>query len=226
VKPDFIQALSVFALASFFTPLFIVIMKKLWNDPFFMIFATYWAIGGVVSATDFLSFIPKETKQTIGAVYNMLDIPIILTILYYTTTSLQVRKFTGAAFIFFVVLDISGIIIKGVNYDALKYTLGTGIALVLIVVIWEIVRYLQKVEHNNRQNAKVFIYAALLFEYATFILIYIFDYFVNEPHHNDIYFIYYISTLVAILIASCGYLLFKKYKREKPVKNEIKIDIL
>jgi hypothetical protein len=226
VKPDLVQILSVAALASFFTPLFIVLFRRLWKDRFFMIFAGYWAIGGLISVTDFIPSITKDTLRTIGAVYNMLDIPIILAILYYTTTSLMIRRFTGMAFIFFVILEVISIISKGVNYEALKYTLGTGIALVLIVVAWEIIRYLQKVEHNNRQNAKIFIYAALLFEYGTFVLIYIFDYFVAGADHYDIYFIYYISTLVAILIASCGYLLYRKYTREEPLKNEVKIDII
>ncbi len=95
----------------------------------------------------------------------------------------------------------------------MKYALGTGIVLVLVPVVWETIRYLQKIEHSNRQTAKIFIYAALLFEYATFIVIYIFDYFVESADTQDSFLVYYLSTLVAIFIASCGYLLFKKYEK-------------
>lgn len=195
-----------------------------------MFFATYWAVGGIISLTDFIPSLPETTKQTIGAVYNMLDVPTVLAILYYTSTSLMLRKFTSVAFVFYMIMQIFSVVIKGVNYNALKYTLGSGIALVLIVLTWEIVRYLQKVEHNNRQNAKVLIYAALLFEYATFILVYVFDYFTDKQFYElqkkDIHLIYYISTLVGIIIACCGYLLYKKYKKEEPLRNEINIDII
>lgn len=85
--------------------------------------------------------------------------------------------------------------------------------MVLFIVAVEIVRYMQIMEHSNRQNAKMFIYAAVLFEYATFIVIYIFDYFVDTSNRTESFLIYYISTLGAILIASCGYLIFRKYER-------------
>lgn len=226
MKTDFVKILSVVAVCSFFAPMVILLLRKLWQDTFFMMFAGYWAVGGLISITDFIPSLTLRNRQTIGIVYNMLDIPFILLILYYTTTSLIIKKFTWVAFLFFVIIETISIYLKGFTNGALKYTLGTGIALVLIIVIWEIVRFLKKVEHNNRQNAKVFIYAALLFEYGTFVLIYIFDYFVTGAHHNDIYFIYYTSTVMAILIASCGYLLYRKYTREEPLKNEVQINII
>jgi hypothetical protein len=230
LKPVFNQILSVAAVASFFVPLLIVILKKLLRDPFFVSFAIYWALSGFIALTDFIPDLPKGARQTIGAVYNMLDIPIVLSILYYTSTSVLVKRFTSVGLVCYIILETISVIMKGVNYEALKYPLGTGLALVLIVITWEIIRYLQKMEHNNRQNAKVLIYAALLFEYASFIVIYIFDYFTDkqsyELQREDIYLIYYISTLVGILIASCGYLLYRKYTKREPLRNEVHINII
>ena len=178
-----------------------------------MLFATYWGIGGLVNMTDVIPGFSKDVTYIIGVFYNMIDIPFILAILCYTTNSILVRKFTSVALLVVTSVVIISLIINGINYDALKYPLGTGIALVLFIVSMEIIRYMQKVEHSNRQNAKMFIYAAVLFEYSTFILIYISDYFMTMEDRKDSFIIYYISTLVAILIASCGYLLFKKYER-------------
>lgn len=208
----------------------IVLVRKLWYEPFFSLFAAYWATGGIVNLIDFVPGLASPTRQTIGAVYNMLDVPVMLAILYFVTSSLRIKRFSAFAFVVYAILELSGIIIKGINYDALKYPLATGIAFVLIVVTWEIARYLQKVEHSNKQNAKALIYAALWFEYATFILIYIFDYFTPKEfydlHRNDIFLIYYISTLVGIGIACCGYLLYQKMTKDEPVKNEININII
>lgn len=207
------QIVSVAAVVSYFIPLLLVLLKKLWNDRFFTLFAAYWTMGGLINITDFIPGFPKEANRTISIIYNILDVPFILAILYYTSNSILVRKFTSMAIIAAGATELIGIVINGLTYDALKYSLGLGIALVLVVVIWEIIRYLQKVEHSNRQNAKVFIYAALLFEYATFIMIYIFDYFVDSNDRDDNFLIYYISSLVALFLASCGYLLFKKYEK-------------
>ncbi|MBA4168082.1 MAG: hypothetical protein H0X41_11175 [Chitinophagaceae bacterium] len=230
MKQVLLEILSVATVLSFFVPLLIVLLKKLLRDPFFMSFAIYWATSGVLGLIDFIPAFPKHISQTIGAVYNMLDIPIVLGILYYTSTSLLVKKFTSIAFIFYVLLEAAGVVIKGVNYEALKYPLATGLALVMIVIGWEIIRYLQKVEHSNRQNAKVLIYAALIFEYACYIVVYIVDYFTTETDYQslkpDMFLIYYISSLIGILIASSGYLIHKKYKKKEPLINEVKIDII
>jgi hypothetical protein len=44
-------------------------------------------------------------------------------------------------------------------------------------------------------------------------MIYIFDYFVDSSDKEDNFLIYYISSLVALFLASCGYLLFRKYEK-------------
>lgn len=119
---------------------------------------------------------------------------------------------------------VSVIMADHLTYDTIKYPLGAGVAMVLFIVIVEIVRYMQTIEHSNRQNAKMFIYAGVLFEYATFVVIYIFDYFVAAYNATDSYIIYYLSSVVALFIASCGYLLFKKYERNLPSPVDI-VDI-
>lgn len=213
MKIQWFDIISIAAIVSYFIPLVIVFIKKLWRDPFFMLFASYWAIGGLINMTDVIPGISKNVIYTIGVFYNMLDIPFILGILYCTSNSIIVRKFTSLALVLICCMELISLLIHGINYQALKYPLGAGIALVLLIVSMEIIRYMQKIEHSNRQNAKMFIYAALMFEYATFTLIYIFDYFVVSSDRKDSFLIYYISTLGAILIASCGYLLFRKYER-------------
>ncbi len=218
------EIISVTAIISYFIPLLLVAIRNLWNDRFFLLFAIYWAYGGIVNLTDIIPQIPEDIYIRIGVIYNMTDIPFILTILYYTTKSIFIRKYLSTAIALSFAVQIIGIVLnKGFNYDALKYSLGLGIVLVLIPVIWEIIRYLQKVEHTNKQNAKIFVYAAILFEYATFIVIYIFDYFIESKNPQDNFLIYYISSIIALLMASYGFIFFKKYQRVNlsyiPVKD-------
>ena len=216
---DLYRFVSIAAVASYFIPLIIVLGKKAWRDKFFLLFAIYWSLGGVVNLFDVLPGITKETINVVGIAYNMLDIPFILGILYYTSVYSFIRKTVSGAFAVVSVIQVLSIVNAGLTYDALKYSLGIGVLMVLCIVIMEIVRYMQKVEHSTRQNAKMFVYAAVLFEYATFVVIYIFDYIVTTDDKTDSYIIYYVSTLVAITIASCGFVMYRKYEHSPVYLN-------
>lgn len=218
MKRSFYDIISVAAIFSYFIPILVVLLRKLWRDAFFILFAVYWLLGGLINMPDLLPGFSEELKSDMGVIYNLLDIPLILIIFYYTSSSFMIRRYILFSLALLIAFEAVNFLIYGLNYDALKYSLGPGIAIVLIVLTWEIVRYLQKIEHSNRQSAKVFIYAALLFEYGTFTLIYIFDYFIPNSNSEDSFLIYYISTVIAIFIALGGYLIIKIKKRvEEPM---------
>jgi hypothetical protein len=207
------QFISIVAVASYFIPLVIVLLKKAWGDQFFRLFAIYWCVGGFVNMFDVIPEVPKGVIHVIGILYNMLDIPFILAILYHTTCYTFVKKTALAGIVMVLIVQVISLFTAEIDYDSQKYALGVGIAIVLSIVTMEIIRYMQKVEHSIRQNAKMFVYAAVLFEYATFIVIYIFDYILITQDRKDSFIIYYVSTLVAIMIASCGFLMYKRYER-------------
>ena len=203
---------SIAAVVAYFIPLLLVLLKKAWRDPFFRLFAIYWSLGGFCNLVDVIPGFSKEISYQVGVFYNMLDIPFILGILYCTSSYSLVKKTATASTALVIVLSIIGIVKNGLNYDSLKYPLGVGVAAVICMVAMEIIRYMQKVEHSTRQNAKMFIYAGLMFEYATFVVIYIFDYIIETENRTDSFIIYYISSVIAMLIACCGFLMFRRYE--------------
>lgn len=207
------QFISIAAVASYFLPLFIVLLRNAWRDRFFLLFAIYWGYGGLINMLDIIPDIPADVIHAVGIFYNMLDIPFILAILYYTTSYTFIKKTAVGAIVLVLLVQVISIFKAGINYNSMKYSLGTGVVVVLCIVTMEIIRYMQKIEHSTRQNAKMFVYAAVLFEYATFIVIYIFDYILLMEDRKDSYIIYYVSTMVAILIASCGFLMYKRYEK-------------
>jgi hypothetical protein len=206
------KIISIAAVVSYFVPLLIVLLKKAWRDQFFLLFAIYWCVGGAINLFDVIPGVSRHLLHNITIFYNMLDVPFILGVLYFTTSYNFIRKTAVAGITLLLLVQLMSIIKGGLSYDSQKYALGFGVAIVLCIVLMEIIRYMQKIEHSTRQNAKMFVYAALLFEYATFIVIYVFDYIVIAEDRKDSFIIYYISTLVAILIASCGFLLFRNYE--------------
>lgn len=217
MKFQLFDIISVVAVASCFVPLLIVLIKKLWRDHFFVLFASYWTLLGFINMMDVIPGFPKKVSYMAGIYYNMLDIPFILTIFYLTTSSYLIKRFTPFAIVLIFLSEVISVVMADkLTYETIKYPLGAGVAMVLFIVTVEIVRYMQTIEHSNRQNAKMFIYAGVLFQFATFVVIYIFDYFVSAYNATDSYIIYYLSSVVALFIASCGYLLFKKYERNRP----------
>ena len=200
------EIVSVVAIVAYFVPLAIVLLKKLWTVTPFLLFALYWVVGGLVNLVDHMGF-GSRTIEITTVLYNVLDMPLVMAILYYTTSSPAIKKFTSLAVPCFLGFEIVNLAIRGLNYPALKYTLAIGLVLTLTLIVWEIVLYLQKIVHSGREKGLLFIYAALLFEYGTYIIIYIFDYYLEHISSTmDNYLVYYISSLIALVIATCGYL--------------------
>jgi hypothetical protein len=209
VKDQLYKIISILVTIAYFVPAFIVVFKKLWRDTYFFYLGTYWLLGAMVNIVSSIPGTETRTLEIITVLYNMIDIPFILWILWYTSFSSQLAKLLRFVIVGYVVTEIVVVMMFGLNYDAIKYIIGGGLLLVVITLIWEIMIYLQRIEHSNREKAMLFIYAALLFEYGSFTIVYMFDYFILPADEMDKWLIYYISTLIAIVIASFGFLLKK-----------------
>ena len=207
MKGQLIDIISKLAIIAYFFPVAIVLFKRLWFHRSFLLFAIYWLVAGIINILLLTPGIDPEVLSTIRAGYNMADIPFILAIFYFTTASPRIRHFTKFVWFGLVIIQTINAFINGVNYQSLKYILGLGVFLVIAIVIWEIIGYLRKMEHTPKEKAMLFIYAALLFEYGTYVIVYIFDYYITGSDNTDNLLIYYISSFIALLIACCGYLI-------------------
>ena len=212
MKDQFYKIISILATVAYFIPAFIVLFKKLWRDTYFFYLGIYWLLGAMVNIATNTMGMELRTLEIITVVYNMIDIPFILWILWYTSFSSHLAKLLRFVIVGYVITEIVLVLTFGLNYDAIKYIIGGGLLLVVTTLIWEITIYLQRIEHSNREKAMLFIYAALLFEYGSFTIVYIFDYFIIPADQVDKWLIYYISTLIAIIIACFGFLLKKTNK--------------
>ena len=200
------QVVSYIAVAAYFLPITIVAVKRLWPVLPFRLFALYWLLGGLVNLVEFIP-LSKQSIELITVIYNMLDMPVVLAIFYFSSSSATIKKFNKAAAMVYTALALVNSFVNGLHYDALKYLLGVGLLLVLMSIVWEIMAYLQKIQHTSQEKGLLFIYAAMLFEYGTYVVIYIFDYFLpGVSTATDNFFVYYLSSLLAISIATCGFL--------------------
>ena len=196
---------------AYFLPITIVAIRKLWKETPLTLFAAYWALSGLINLIDNIPGIPENALVNIGVIYNMLDMPLVIAIISYTTRIPGIRKFTRIALPVYLLAVFVNLFIQGFNYDGLKYLLGFGLILIFTTIIWDLFVHLRKLEHSRREKAVILIDAALLFQYGTYVIIYIFDYFwVKASNETDNYIIYYISSIVSLCVGICAYLVVRR----------------
>ena len=123
MKNQLYQVVSFVAVGAYFVPIIIVMVKRLWPLIPFLLFASYWLLGGLVNLIEFIP-LPKSAVEMITVIYNMLDMPMVLGIFYFSTSSASIKKFTRIAMPGYALLMLINCMVKGVNYDALKYVEG------------------------------------------------------------------------------------------------------
>jgi hypothetical protein len=217
VKSQIYQIASVLTVVLSFVPLLIVSVKKLWKSSPFQFFAIYWAIGGIINTIVASRLFNKRVVEVIIVVYNTLDVPMMATILFLAAASPLIKKLIRTSFTVFTVYEIICLFYYGVHYSALKYALGIGVLMLMTIIIWQIVLFLQQMEYPARDKALLFIHGSLLFQYGIYLVVHVFDYFTtdNKADKVDKFLIYYISCIVALTIASFA-LLLKDLQKPKP----------
>jgi hypothetical protein len=207
LKSIIYQIVSVLAVGLYFVPMIIVIGKKLWSAVPFRLFALYWLVCAVANLIEFLP-LSGPALELFTVIYNVLDIPFVLAIFYFCTASAAVKKFTKIVAPALLAVSLVNCSIKGFTADSLKYMLGGELLIICGVIIWEIILKLQQIKLTGQAKGLLLICAALLFEYGTFIVIYIFDYFLpGTSTAADNFLVYYLSSLVALPVAICGFLI-------------------
>jgi hypothetical protein len=198
----------------------IVLGKKLWPAVPFRLFALYWLVAAIVNLVEFIP-LSAYAMELYTVIYNLLDIPLVLAVFYFATTDAAVKKFTKIVAPALLLTGLVNCIIRGFTTDALEYVLGGELLIVLGVIIWEIILKLQKIKLTGHTKGLLLICAALFFEYGTFVVIYIFDYLLpGTSTPSDNFLVYYLSSLVALPVAICGYLI-KGIKTPPPIAERV-----
>lgn len=220
MKSIIYQIVSILAVALYFVPILIVLGKKLWPAVPFRLFAMYWLVAAIVNLVEFIP-LSAYAMELYTVIYNLLDIPLVLAVFYFSTTDTAVKKFTKIVAPALLLTGLVNCIIRGFTTDALEYVLGGELLIVLGVIIWEIILKLQKIKLTGHAKGLLLICAALFFEYGTFVVIYIFDYLLpGTSTSSDNFLVYYLSSLVALPVAICGFLI-KGIKTPPPIADRV-----
>jgi hypothetical protein len=208
VKSHIYQIASVLTIVLSLVPTLIVSVKNLWRATPFQLFAIYWLMNAIINVIILLPLFNKATLETMIVVFNALDVPIMACALYLSTTSVKLRKWMRFGFGAFIAYELVCLAQYGFHYRALKYSMGIGVIMLMVVIVWQIILFLRQMEYATREKALLYILGSLLFQYGMYLVVYVFDYFVKDlPDQVDKFLIYYTASIISLVIANCGLLL-------------------
>ncbi|RYG03685.1 MAG: hypothetical protein EOO02_07840 [Chitinophagaceae bacterium] len=227
MKEQINTIISGIALTAYYVPIAIVLFRKMWKDVPILVFSLYWAVGGMINLLPYI--IPTRIDEIVKVIFNnIIDVPFVMFIFYLNTTNKKMKHLTKLLIPVYIFIEIMNGLLRGFTDSSFKYLLGAGVIVTLILVLAEIIRYFQDMDSPDREKAKIFLYFAMLFEYASYGIVYVFTYFIDSPL-TDRLVIYFASTLLGIAIACFGFAspYFKKKQFvQGPREHEVLITII
>ena len=196
--------LTILAVLLTFLPWTLYKWKKLAPDKTYLAISVFWIINGILYAPEIFHWGWYENASNqITLVYNLIDAPLIILFFYYTFR----KKFYLYLIAAFIVFEVVITFWKGYNFDSDSIIIGSGSIICLVLNIWAISKYFLKVEHTDKENALVFVYAGFIFYYGIFLFVpYIFNYLnASGAQLPYVKFINWIDIILATALISFGF---------------------
>jgi hypothetical protein len=203
--------MSTLAILLCFVPFFFLAWKKMRRDKAYWMVGIYWLANGLINLPNLNIGLFGHSgnvswQDRLTVVYNLLDTPLVLLLFYHGTPARRRRRRILLSMLLFTALEIILVGWRGYNFTTGTMIIGTGLALILVFTITGLMEYMRQMEHTAFENSMVFVYAALLFAYGSFTIIYIFmhTHSGNLINIRDSFLLYYISLFLAAVITSLG----------------------
>jgi len=175
-------------------------MKKMRQVNTYWVIGIYWLFNGL---TNWLSL-----NQLIKYFYTFTETPLLLLAFAFACKG-RMRRQLLWVMVGFMVGETILLVLRGWNNTSCAIITGAGLLLVLTYSIAGLWKYLTQMEHSRFEDSMVYIYAALLFGYGSFLIICIFAHYRTGPtgityNETDSFLLYYISLLLSALVTSAG----------------------
>ena len=215
--PYIYQLVATITTFSFFLPFVILIIKRLGAHRVFIWFAAYWMLAGSVNLL-FMSetFTNSRLMTVTERVFNLADAPFMLFVLYKTVHIDVIKNSIKKMLPAFLCASLLVTLITQLQDYAETMMVGMGLAVILLYIVWIITHYIKGIKYYDTEYTLQFIYYALLFEYGISVVTFIFSYIIPDKSNlHDSFFIYHISIIISISLASYGLLIHKENIEEK-----------
>jgi hypothetical protein len=200
--------ISDMAILLCFIPFLLLGWKKMRQENTWWVIGIYWLFSGLVNLPEipfFQSNISRSWQERLAFSYNLVETPLVLLTFAFATSGRQRRQLLWL-FVLFIAWETALIGWKGYNLSSRTLLIGSGLLLILLFSITGLIQYVKKMEHTRFENSMVFVYAALLFDYGSFLIIYIFAHIHTNGNNNgsDSFLLYFISLLISAAVTTLG----------------------
>lgn len=218
---DLYKLASLLAAVSFFLPVLLIAIRGLSGNKLLLWFGIYWCWSGLINILCSLDFIQQSSALNfIERLYNLADVPFILFIIMKTTHVEGIKRSLQKILLPLLFIEIIISVITWLSNGMETAIVFSGVLLVLFYISWTIFSYSKKNSFKDSSISYQYIYYALLFEYATSILIVVYSYIIPDKANNsDNFLIFHISTIIAIATASAGILTCQVQGSEPKIKK-------
>ncbi len=203
--------MSWLAILLCFVPLLFLCWKKMRKDKAYWMVGIYWLANGLINLPNlniglFGQSGNNSLQEKMTCLYNLLDTPLVMLLFYHASSPGARKKRIFQSMFLFIALESLLVIWKGYNFHTCTLIIGGGLLLILIFTVNGLMEYMKQMEHTAFENSMVFVYAALLFAYGSFTIIYIFLHTQsgNLMNTRDSFLLYYVSLFLAAVITSMG----------------------
>jgi drug/metabolite transporter (DMT)-like permease len=197
--------ISNMAIGCCFIPFLLLGWKKMRHVNAYWIIGIYWLLNGLVNLPELGLFTGSRWQEKLTFGYNLAETPLVILVFGFATSGRQRRNLLLLVLLF-MIWEAILVSWKGYNFSTSALIIGSGLLLILACCITSLIQYVRRMEHTRFESSMVFVYAALLFAYGSFLIIYIFA----HMHPNgagtgtDSFLLYYISLLISAAVTSMG----------------------
>lgn len=221
----FYTALETIAGFLYFIPVVLWLFNRKLHTKFFVFFVGYWTWCGLVNLVLSSGMLKNEVLNLwLERFFNLLDAPLMVFILYNTTEIRSVRDHLHKLVRPFIVSVGVLLAVTRLNPVTDNFVVGIGILVVLCYIIWIVYKNVSQTKTGIAASNKQFIYYALLFEYGTSLITFVFSYLLTPPTetYKDIFLIFHISIIVSMCIVMWSFLSYRGEpiaQKKMPVKR-------
>ncbi|HWI89624.1 MAG TPA: hypothetical protein VNT20_00060 [Flavisolibacter sp.] len=149
-----------------------------------------------------------NSASVLGRVINYIDnytnIPLILTALLFFCASKQRQGKVRMLTLIFIAYEIVIIAVSGFTLNSIIYIMGPGVGVVLLYSFYLFVRQIKFSIYHGKNHGRVLMLISIVFDFSCYGLIYFFQYIQKTPFQNDVFRLYYISSIISSVLMAIG----------------------
>ena len=207
-------AIGIVSTIALFAPVCVIVITKLIRYKQYLPLFIWCVLAfGFNLMTEHLVSVPKTVERYYGIIYNLTDMPLILSFLIFqVASSVQIKtmKILLTAYILFEIVLVA---MFGITIKTITLTMGPGLLMVFGYSLYYFVYTVERSFVHTKFIGKAIVASALSFAYGCFIIIYIMHYVIALPDLANLLLIYYFITIIYCGILSVG--LYIESKRKK-----------